>query len=286
MKKFRTFNPVEFNSYVKFVKDNVKHVISNSKAKYVICQAGKDNNYNVDDVYGYLHETMMETYPEYMLKLNNRDWRKIYENYMDDEDLAPKLSEILDFKGGKKDNGFYRDSFFEVMKEMGVNPETMKIDMCIDLFGWIWIFETIVKRAEENPYTGEFPFEIKCEKETSKRERKTSSKKSKKSKTVKKTKTVKGSKKSSDKKTETLKEKLMKTSGKVKEVFVVYYLNKDKTFDRTREIGRFGSHKDTCTTLGINKGVLSNYLKGRKDSIFWNNEDGQKVRIGVEKLAA
>ena len=286
MKKFRTFNPVEFNSYVMFVKDNVKHVISNSKAKYVICQAGKDNNYNVDDVYGYLHETMMETYPEYMLKLNNRDWRKIYEDYMDDEDLAPKLREILDFKGGKKDNGFYRDSFFEVMKDMGVSPETMKIDMCLDLFGWIWVLETIVKKAEENPYTGEFSFEIKCEKETPKRKRKTSSKKSKRSKTVKKTKTVKGRKKSSDKKTETLKEKLMKTSGKVKEVFVVYHLNKDKTFDRTREIGRFGSHKDTCTTLGINKGVLSNYLKGRKDSIFWNNEDGQKVRIGVEKLAA
>ena len=36
-----------------------------------------------DEVYGYLHETMMETYPDYMLKLNNRDWRKIYEGYMD-----------------------------------------------------------------------------------------------------------------------------------------------------------------------------------------------------------
>ena len=80
--------------------------------------------------------------------------------------------------------------------------------------------------------------------------------------------------------------KLEKSGDKVKEVFVAYYLHKDKTLDRTREIGRFGSHKDTCTTLGINKGVLSNYLKGRKDSIFWNNEDGLKVRIGVEKQAA
>ena len=80
--------------------------------------------------------------------------------------------------------------------------------------------------------------------------------------------------------------KLEKSGDKVNEVFVAYYLHKDKTLDRTREIGRFSSHKDTYTTLGINKGVLSNYLKGRKDSIFWNNEDGQKVRIGVEKLAA
>ena len=286
MKKFRTFNPTEFNSYVKFVKDNVKHVISNTKAKYVICQAGKDNNYNVDEVYGYLHETMMETYPDYMLKLNNRDWRKIYEGYMDDEDLAPRLQEILDYTGGKENNDFYRDSFFEVIKNVGVNPETMKIDMCLDLFGWIWVLETIVKKAEENPYTDDFSFEIKCEKETPKRERKTSSKKSKRSKTVMKTKTVKGRKKSSDKKTETVKEKLTKTGRKVSEMLVAYYMTKGKEIDKTREIGRFTSQQEVCNSLGINKGVLSNYLKGRKDSIFWHDEVGQKVRIGVEKLAA
>ena len=152
------------------------------------------------------------------------------------------------------------------------SPETMKIDMCLDRFGWIWVLETIVKKAEGNPYTGEFPFEIKCEKETPKRKRKTSFKKSKKSKTVKKTKTVK--------------KKLTKTGRKVSEMLVAYYMTKGKEIDKTREIGRFTSQQEVCNSLGINKGVLSNYLKGRKDNIFWNNEDGQKVRIGVEKLAA
>ena len=80
--------------------------------------------------------------------------------------------------------------------------------------------------------------------------------------------------------------KLEKSGDKVKEVFVAYYLNKDKTIDRTREIGRFGSHKDTYTSLGIHKSDLSKYLKGDRRSIKWKNEDGQKVRIGVEKLAA
>ena len=80
--------------------------------------------------------------------------------------------------------------------------------------------------------------------------------------------------------------KLEKSGDKVKEVFVAYYLKKDKTIDRTREIGRYISQQDACNSLGINKGVLSNYLNGRKDSIFWNNEDGQKVRIGFDKIAA
>lgn len=79
MKKYRNFNPVEFNSYVKSVKENVKHVISNTKSKYLIRQAVKDYNYNPEEVWVYVHEIMTETYPEYMLKLNKCDWRKVYD---------------------------------------------------------------------------------------------------------------------------------------------------------------------------------------------------------------
>lgn len=285
MKTFRNFNPVEFNSYVKFIKENVEHVLKNTNAKYVITRAAKDYNYNVEDVYEYLHEITLETYPEYMLKLNERDWRKVYENYMDDKELAPRLLEILTLKEWKKDNDFYRDRFFEVIKEMGINPGTMKIDMALDYFGWIRVWGTILKKADENPFTGEFAVNIKVEKETPKRETKS---KSKKKLTKDKTKSSKkdGRKKSATPKEKVMNEKLEKSGKKSSGNLVAYYLNDYKEIDKTREIGRFSSQQEACDSLGINKGVLSNYLKGRKSSVFFHTEDGHKVRIGFEKLAA
>ena len=272
MKTYRTFNSVEFNSYVNFIKETVKHVFSNTKSKNVICQAAKDYNYNVEDVYQYLHEITKETYPEYMMKLNNRNWRKIYDSYMFDEELAPRLQEILDCTEGKEDDNFYRDSFFQVIKDMGVNPEIMKIDMALDTFGWLWTLLLIVKKAEENPFTGEFAVKIKIKKRIPKTE------------TIDKE--ISHGEQHLTSSSIIGEEKLEKSEEKVSKMFIAYYLNRNKELDKTREIGRFSSQQDVCNSLGINKGVLSNYLKGRKDSIFWNNEDGQKVRIGVEKLAA
>ena len=356
MKTYRNFNPVEFNSYVKFVKETVKHVFSNTKSKNVICQAAKDYNYNVEDVYQYLHEITKETYPEYMMKLNNRNWRKIYDSYMFDEELAPRLQEILDCTEGKEDDNFYRDSFFQVIKDMGVNPEIMKIDMALDTFGWLWTLLLIVKKAEENPFTGEFAVKIRVETETSKC-KKTTVEKSSKGETpvkgrgksvVQYTKddvlvriyssvkeavevlssgtgkdcknanvyqalreggsaygykwryqevSVSGTPETTTKEVlhveepvvatgKVIKEKLDKTGVKVSEMLVAYYMDKNKEIDRTKEIGRFISQQDACNSLRINKGVLSNYLKGRKDSVFYNTEDGQKVRIGFERVAA
>ena len=360
MKKFRNFNPVEFNSYVKFMNETVKHTISNSQSKFFIRQAMKDNNYYVDEVYSYLDEITREIHPDYMGWLNSYDWRKIYENFLNYEnDFSALLKEGLELLDGKNDNDFLREWFIETVEKLGYNPKTMMIDMALDFWGWIKVWKMVVDKAELIPVEERPVFEMSIEKrETTstkpKGKKKTVSGKSSKvskhigqftkdgelvrefssvkeainvlnSETGKmyhvnniyqsckkggsaygyfwkylgKVSEIKGSEELKVKSvvatttvedttsTESVVEReLEKSCDKVKEVFVAYYLNKDKTLDRTREIGRFGSHKDTCTSLGINKGVLSNYLKGRKDSIFWNNEDGQKVRIGVEKLAA
>ena len=183
MKKYKTFNHVEFNSYVRFMKETIGHVISNSKSKYLIRQAGMDNNYNVEDVYNYLHEITTETYPDYMFKLNHSDWRKIYEGYMHDEDLAPKLQKSLEFREGKKDNDFYRDSFFEAIKELGINPYIMKIDKALDFFGWIHVINLIVKKAETESFEGEFVSKIKVEKKETTHKEKPAKKKEKSTKT-------------------------------------------------------------------------------------------------------
>ena len=361
MNTYRNFNSVEFNSYVRFIRENIKHVITNTKAKYVIRQAGMDRNFNVEDVYGYLHETTMEKYPEYMMKLNKRDWRDIYDNYMDDDDLAPRLQEILDMNGGKKDNSFYRDSFFEIIREMGINPYIMKIDMSLDCFGWLNTFKILVEKAEENPFSGDFGikiFEKADKKSTVKAVKETlepskgktgkpvgrytkedelikvyssvkdavkelSSETGKDCKTAniyqairegvtaygfkwKYEMTVSETVEISEKMdsemetsvesshvstpvepaTEIIKEKLEKSGKKVSECLVAYYLDKEKQLDKDREIGRYTSQQDACNSLGIKKSVLSNYLNGRKASVFFITPEGDKVRIGFDKISA
>ena len=363
MKKYKTFNPVEFNSYVRFMKETMGHVISNSKSKYLIRQAGMDNNYNVEDVYNYLHEITMETYPDYMFKLNHSDWRKIYEGYMHDEDLAPKLQKALEFRESKKDNDFYRDSFFEAIKELGINPYIMKIDKALDFFGWIHIVNLIIKKAEKESFEGDFGFKIKVVKKETTRKDKSTTKKVKSIKTGRKVSRpvgqytkdgelvrefssvseaikvlnsetgkkrhinniyqsckkggaaygyywkylcevseIKDSEETEVKRVDAIstigdtttsidrvvEKKLKSTGDKVKEMFVAYYLNKDKTLDRSREIGRYSSHAETCNTLGIYKSDLSKYLKGDRRSIKWikDKATGLIERIGVVKLAS
>lgn len=63
-------------------------------------------------------------------------------------------------------------------------------------------------------------------------------------------------------------------------MLIVYYLDKKKSLDYNREIGRYSSQSEVCQKLGINKSTLCNYLKGRKGSI-WCRIKGEKVRIGI-----
>lgn len=69
------------------------------------------------------------------------------------------------------------------------------------------------------------------------------------------------------------------TNNKVA-MLIVYYLDKKKSLDYNREIGRYSSQSEVCQKLGINKSTLCNYLKGRKSSI-WCRVKGEKVRIGI-----
>lgn len=367
MKPFKEFNPIDFNSYVKFVKETIGYQITDTKAKYLIMQAIKDCNYDPVEVLNYLNEIILEKFPCYMLNLNKLDWKKVYASNMYDKDLALMLQEVLSKECCFKDNNFYQDCFFETVSNLGVNPLAMRIDMAIDLFGWLWALDTIIKKAEEQPSDIDFSKEIKIM--VKKPADKTETKKTIKKKFAKETISKKGRpicqftkdgvlvntfasvrdaltqlEKETGKElsvnniyqsvkkgktaygfmwkygdtvsvSETFIEEapveegvnptyfeesangqssicnmeenaLGETAVTAKGMLVAYYLLKDKSFDKTREIGRYSSQQDACNSLGINKGVLSNYLKGRKDSIFWNNEDGQKVRIGFEKVAA
>lgn len=64
-------------------------------------------------------------------------------------------------------------------------------------------------------------------------------------------------------------------------VLVAFFLNDKKEIDFSRKIGMYKSQAEACLKLGINKGTLCNYMKGRKKSI-WFHHDGKKTRIGFQ----
>lgn len=70
-------------------------------------------------------------------------------------------------------------------------------------------------------------------------------------------------------------------NSKENAVLIAYFLNDKKKIDFSRKIGRYKSQTEACQELGLNKSTLCNYLKGRKDSIWYHN-NGNKVRIGFQ----
>ena len=363
METYRTFNPKEFNTLVlsNFKNESV-YVNYDKCAKNLVMTTIKHSGYNVEDVYNHLHCILTETYPDYQDAFNNKQWSSVYQsNIKKGGELAAKLQAVLETMGKRKDNDELREKFFSCMDKMGINTKILKMDMAIDLFGWIETLELICKLAGYET-DEKFYDDIKDseEMETIKKEKmetikgKSDKWGAKASKPVNQfskdgklemsftsvneaiewlnsTRNKKHHPKSihqscnkggiaygylweykseiseikvpeeikfqDEEETNIVakttkpfkrleKGKLARSGKKGSELLVAYYMNKDKEIDRTREIGRFISQQDACNSLGINKGVLSNYLKGRKDSIFWNNEGGQKVRIGFERIAA
>ena len=145
------FNEIRFTSSVKNLKESVVNVNSNSQSKYLICQAAKDNNFSASDVYAYLDTILRENYPAYADSFNNRKWGQIYTHYIKEgTDLAPRLQDVLTRPEAKerKNNPYLQEMFFTTISTMGIDPDTMRIDMCIDLFGWRTTLDLIESIAE------------------------------------------------------------------------------------------------------------------------------------------
>lgn len=147
----KDFNPAEFNSQVKDLKNKVGYIITNAEAKNVIFQVIRDNNYDLDEVLNYLHETTKAEYPDYMSNLRHCNWKTLIENFSElDEDVADDLNRILNLYTGKNADDFYRDGFYEVMRNHGINTNTLKIDMSLDYFGWILTLNLILAKVGDS----------------------------------------------------------------------------------------------------------------------------------------
>ena len=169
----KKFNSNKFTSSVKNIKESVVNVKSNSQSKYLICQAAKDNDFSASEVYAYLDTILQKTYPHYADSLDNRNWGQIYTHYIKEKsDLAPKLQYILTgLEGQRKNNTYLRDMFFSTISTMGIDPDTMRIDMCIDLFGWKTTLDLILSMAGSETTTSAPVIEMKTSKTRTKRDK-------------------------------------------------------------------------------------------------------------------
>ena len=265
METYRTFNPKEFNTLVLSNFKNEKVYVNYDKcAKNLVMTTIKHSGYNVEDVYNHINCILTETYPDYQDTFRKKQWTRVYQsNIKKGGELAAKLQAVLETMDKRKNNDELREKFFLCVEEMGINTKILKMDMAIDLFGWIETLELICKLA------GYVKDEKNYDKIKESKEKETSI-------VVETTIPVKRLEK----------KKLEKSGKKVSECLVAYYLNKEKQLDKAREIGRYTSQQDACNSLCIKKSVLSNYLNGRKASVFFITPEGDKVRIGFEKVAA
>ena len=168
------FNERKFTHAVKNLKEQVVNVNSNSQSKHLICQAAKDNDFSASEVYAYLDSTLREHYSDYADSLENRNWEQVYTRYIKEEsDLAPRLQDVLTRPEAKerKNNTYLRDMFFTTISTMGIGPDTMRIDMCIDLFGWKTTLDLILSMADSTSTVSTPVIEIMTSKTRTKRDK-------------------------------------------------------------------------------------------------------------------
>lgn len=152
----KEFNSTEFCSKVKNLKETMVNITYDSQVKNIFYQVIRDNDYNPTDVLDYLAEIWEKTYPNYVDKLNNQKWSAVFNRFISaaeeeyDWELAKNLKDAMTSVSmkGKEREGLLHDKFFGLMKELGIDTHLLKIDMSIDLFGWMATLDLIISKTD------------------------------------------------------------------------------------------------------------------------------------------
>lgn len=150
------FNPTEFCSQVKSLKETMVKVTYDSQVKNIFYQVIRDNDYNPTDVLDYLAEIWNKTYPNYVDKFNNQKWSAVFNRFISaaeeeyDWVLAKNLKDTMSSVSGKGRDleEQLRIKFFNLMEEMGVDTHLLKIDMSIDLLGWMTTLDLVISKTD------------------------------------------------------------------------------------------------------------------------------------------
>lgn len=152
----KEFNSTEFCFQVKNLKETMVMVTYDSQVKNIFYQIIRDNDYNPADVLNYLAEIWEKTYPGYANKFNDQKWSAVFNRYISvaeeeyDWELVKNLKDAMSSVSGKGRNleEQLRTKFFNLMEEMGVDTHLLKIDMSIDLFGWMATLDLVISKTD------------------------------------------------------------------------------------------------------------------------------------------
>lgn len=152
----KEFNSTEFCSKVKSLKETMVNITYDSQVKNIFYQVIRDNDYNPTDVLNYLAEIWDKTYPNYVDKLNDQKWSAVFNRFISaaeeeyDWKLAKNLKDAMASVSGKgkERETLLHDKFFGLMDEMGINTHLLKIDMSIDLFGWMATLDLVISKKD------------------------------------------------------------------------------------------------------------------------------------------
>lgn len=152
----KEFNSTEFCSKVKNLKETMVKVTYDSQVKNIFYQVIRDNDYNPTDVLNFLAEIWEKTYPNYVDKFNDQKWSAVFNRFISaaeeeyDWELAKKLKDTMASGSGKgkEREALLHDKFFGLMKELGIDTHLLKIDMSIDLFGWMATLDLVISKTD------------------------------------------------------------------------------------------------------------------------------------------
>lgn len=152
----KNFNPTEFCFHVKNLKETIVKVSYDSQVKNIFYQVIRDKDYNPTDVLHYLAEIWEKTYPNYVDKLNDQKWSAVFNRFISaaeeeyDWELAKKLKDTMTSVSGKgkEREALLHDKFFGLMDELGIDTHLLKIDMSLDLFGWMATLDLVISMAD------------------------------------------------------------------------------------------------------------------------------------------
>lgn len=152
----KEFNSTEFCSKVKSLKETMVNITYDSQVKNIFYQVIRDNDYNPTDVLNFLAEIWEKTYPCYADKFNDQKWSAVFNRFISaaeeeyDWELAKNLKDAMTSVSmkGKEREGLLHDKFFGLMKELGIDTHLLKIDMSIDLFGWMATLDLVISKTD------------------------------------------------------------------------------------------------------------------------------------------
>lgn len=152
----KEFNSTEFCSKVKNLKETMVNITYDSQVKNIFYQVIRDKDYNPTDVLHYLAEIWEKTYPNYVDKLNDQKWSAVFNRFISaaeeeyDWELAKKLKDTMTSVSGKgkEREALLHDKFFGLMDELGIDTHLLKIDMSIDLFGWMATLDLVISKTD------------------------------------------------------------------------------------------------------------------------------------------